>query len=360
LKTGYLVLEDGFYLEGETLGEDNVLGEVVFNTTPSGYEEVVTDPSYFNQIVVFTSPMIGNYGSHPEQWESSCYQAKAIICLELQDTYRDRAFLKELKKQKRGILKSVDTRKLTLYLRNKGTVWGVLVQAENSDQALAKASLEFKKKSSLPQDWVFEVSRPHIEIKEGHQPQGPRVGILDFGVKKNIIRQVQQYSRSVILFPSRTPVDVILAHRIEGLILSNGPGDPASVLDAPVTVEALLGQIPMLAICMGHQILARALKAQTYKLKFGHRGANHPILDKVLNQIYVASHNHGYAVDEKTLPPQAQVTMINLNDQTLAGFILPDKKVVSVQYHPEGCPGPLEVLELFSYFFEEILEYEYC
>jgi len=354
LKSGYLVLEDGFIVSGNFLGENEVLGEVVFNTSASGYEEVVTDPSYYNQIVVFTSPMIGNYGVDLSHWESSCYQARGVVCLEMQNSNRDNFFLTQLKNQGLGVLAKVDTRKLTLHLRDRGTLWGALVQAQSQSEAKAKAVEMIESKDKLPKDWVYQVTRKTIEVLNGAKPEGPRIGVLDFGVKNNILRLVQAQSSSVIVFPSRTSASVIEAHNLDGLVLSNGPGDPMDVQESHQIIANFIGQKPILAICMGHQLLARALGAKTYRLKFGHRGVNHPIQDHLLDRIYVASHNHGYAVDEKTLPPEARVTMKNLNDNTVAGFVLINKKVISVQYHPESCPGPFEARALFDYFFKEI------
>lgn len=352
---GFLVLEDGFCIPGNFIGARETIGEVVFNTSPSGYEEIVSDPSYYNQIIVYTSPMIGNYGVKRDQWESVRYQARGVICLNLQNSPRDCEFLTELKKQGLAVLSDLDTRRLTLYLRDRGTVWGAIVQESDESRALAKAKVLLKDKVTLSRDWVFDVSRKNIEVLPGREPKGPRIGVLDFGVKSNILRLAQKESSSVVVFPARTPASVIEAHNLQGLILSNGPGDPNEVQESHIVIQDLIGKIPMLAICMGHQLLARALGASTYKLKFGHRGANHPIQDLVLNQIYVASHNHGYAVDEGSLPVEAQVRMKNLNDGTVAGFIMPEQKILSVQYHPESCPGPVEARGLFSYFFKEMI-----
>lgn len=355
MNLGFLVLEDGFYIEGRFPFTKEAVGEVVFNTSPSGYEEIVTDPSYYNQIIVFTSPMIGNYGINKQQWESHCYQAKAIVCLELQNSKRDSQFLEELKLQGLATLTQVDTRPLTLHLRNTGTIWGALVEAKNEKEAKAKAQDLIKKNKDTQSDWVYQVSRKNIEVLNGQANNKLRVGILDFGVKQNTVREVQMRSQSVVVFPSRTEAAVIEAHNVDALVLSNGPGDPQNVEHSVEVIQKFIGKKPMLGICMGHQLLSRAYGAQTYKLKFGHRGANHPIEDKVLNTIYVASHNHGYAVDEKTLPPQCQVTMKNLNDGTVAGFTVPSQKILSVQYHPESCPGPLEGRQLFDYFFKEMV-----
>lgn len=354
MKAGYLVLQSGQIFNGQFWGEQPVLGEVVFNTSHSGYEEIMTDPSYHQQIVVMTSPMQGNYGSDPTTWESNCYQAQGFICLELQMSMRDQAFAQQLKEQKKGVMTEIDTRALTHTLREQGTTWGVMLNALDQKQASQLAQKYFEQIKKIDPDWVYAVSAKQISMLPGEKPSGPRVGVLDFGVKKNIIREVQKRSSQVVVFPSRTSDMTIQAHQLDALVLSNGPGNPEDVQVAPITIKALIGKLPIMAICMGHQLLARALGGQTYKLKFGHRGGNHPIKDEVLNRIYMASHNHGYAVEAASLPSQINISMYNLNDQTVAGFTSVADKLLSVQYHPESCPGPTESYELFDYFFKEL------
>lgn len=350
---GYLVLQSGQVFNGQYYGDQPVLGEVVFNTSHSGYEEIMTDPSYYQQIIVMTSPMQGNYGSDSLLWESSGYQAQGFICLELQRSVRDQAFAEQLRQQQKGLMTELDTRALTHTLREQGTTWGVMLKANEKVQAKQLAQKYFEQIKKIDPDWVYAVSTKQISMLAGDCVSGPRVGILDFGVKKNIIREVQKRSSQVVLFPARTSELIIQAHQLDALILSNGPGNPEDVQVAPATIRALLGKLPLMAICMGHQLLARALGGQTYKLKFGHRGGNHPIKDDLLNRIYMASHNHGYAVEEASLPSHIKVSMYNLNDQTVAGFVSQKDKLLSVQYHPESCPGPTESHELFDYFFKE-------
>lgn len=355
VKPGYLVLQSGQVFGGQFGGHQPVMGEVVFNTSHSGYEEIMTDPSYYQQIVVMTSPMQGNYGSYPASWESERYQAQGFICLELQNSIRDHAFLEQLKKQNKGIMTELDTRALTHTLREQGTTWGVMLSALDSKEAVLAAQEYFKKIPNIDKDWVYAVSTKQISMLPGGNPTGPRVGLLDFGVKHNIIREVQKRASQVIIFPARTSELIIQAHQLQALVLSNGPGNPEDVQVAPQTIKSLIGKLPIMAICMGHQLLARALGGQTYKLKFGHRGSNHPIKDEVLKCIYMASHNHGYAVEAKSLPLTVKVSMHNLNDQTVAGFMSISDKLLSVQYHPESCPGPTDSRELFDYFFKELI-----
>lgn len=356
MSTCYLVLETGDVFKGEQPFVKETYGEVVFNTSSSGYEEVVTDTSYFQQIVVMTSPMQGNYGVNETFWESSHPQVKGFICLRMQNTKRDNFFLKMLEKYECAVMTHIDTRALVLKLRDLGTVRGVIVPTESESIAKEKASHYFSQPLGSTQDWVSLVSRKEIDLIKGFKAGGPRVGLLDLGVKNNIIRELQNYCETLVVFPASSQSEVIRAHHIQALILSNGPGDPADVAIVPQTIKKFIGEIPIFGICMGHQLLARALGGKTYKLKFGHRGGNHPIKDKLLNRVYVASHNHGYAVDPSQLIEQGvEVTHINLNDNTCAGLANHDKKYMSVQFHPESCPGPYDSKDLFRYFFREMV-----
>ena len=355
MSLGFLVFEDGTCFAGQMPVAQDVWGEVVFNTSHGGYEEILTDPSYYRQIVVLTAPMQGNYGSQPENWESNCYQAQGLVCLELQKSMRDSQVLKQCQEQGRAILTEVDTRAITLKIREAGAPWGALVAADTPEQAQQKMKELLQQREVLPKDWVYQVSRKQIEMLPGFHPQGPKVGILDFGVKNNIVREVQKRSSQVVVFPARTQSLVLEAHQLQALVLSNGPGNPEDVEAVVENLRGWLGRWPIFAICMGHQLLARALGAQTFRLKFGHRGGNHPIQDLLLNQIYMAAHNHGYAVDPDTLPEGVRPIMYNLNDRTLAGFQDVNRRFLSVQFHPEGAPGPAEPNVLFDYFFKQVV-----
>lgn len=352
---GYLVLESGEIYTGEWQGGTDRAGEVVFNTSHSGYEEIATDPSYFSQIVVMTAPMQGNYGIEDDVWESRQLWIDGFICLEIQDSERDQAWKKRLTENGIPLLTEIDTRMLALRLRQGGTPWGALVQAQDQASALAKAQTLIAQKKTLDKDWVYIASRKEPEVRRGDNMVGPRVAVLDFGSKENILRELQHRCSEIRIFNSRTSVQDILAYNPDGIMLTNGPGDPADVKVAIGTVRELLGVKPIFGICMGHQILGLALGAKTYKLKFGHRGSNHPIRDTVLNQIYVTSQNHGYAVEESTLPSDVKVTHVNLNDGTVAGFYSEKRKCLGIQYHPESCPGPHEASGLFSYFVERMI-----
>ncbi len=353
--SGYLVLETGELYSGLWHGGESRAGEVVFNTSHSGYEEIATDPSYFSQIVVMTAPMQGNYGVDREVWESRRFWIEGFICLQVQDSPRDQTWKQRLIENKIPLLTEIDTRALVLRLRNGGTPWGALVQAKTETEAREKAQSLINEKKTLEKDWVYLVSRKEKERRRGNELTGPRVAVLDFGSKENILRELQGRCSEITLFPSRTSSQEILAGKPDGVLLTNGPGDPADVQVAIQTVRELIGHVPVFGICMGHQILALALGAKTYKLKFGHRGSNHPIRDELLRQIYVTSQNHGYAVEKSSLPPDVQVTQTNLNDGTVAGFYSEKRKCLGIQYHPESCPGPHEASGLFDFFARKMI-----
>lgn len=352
--SGYLVLESGETFEGNwRCGRDRA-GEVVFNTGHSGYEEMATDPSYFKQILVATAPMQGNYGADREVWESRRIWIEGFICLEVQDSKRDRSWIQTLAKQDVPLLSGVLTRELVLQLRNRGTPWGALVQATNPEDAKKKAAPLIAQAKTLDSDWVFQVSREQIEDIEGANRRGPRVAVIDYGCKQNTIRELVKRCREIRVFPSRVTPQEIRAWNPDGILLSNGPGDPQHVKVAVDTVRDLLGWRFIFGICMGHQILSLALGAKTYKLKFGHRGSNHPIRDDMLERIYMTSQNHGYAVDAKSLPSGVTVTHTNLNDNSVSGIRSESQKCMGVQFHPESRPGPHDSAILFDHFLSQI------
>lgn len=354
MKKGYLVLESGEIYEGRWRGGLPRAGEVVFNTSHSGYEEISTDPSYFGQIMVMTAPMQGNYGVSRDAWESRQMWLEGFISLEVQESARDASWLRQLDTAGIPVLTDLDTRRIVLRLRDLGTPWGALVRADDEDQARRQALSLIQEKKQIDPDWVFAVSRPEIEVLKGELANGPRIAVMDYGTKHNILRELRRRCSEVAIFPSRTPEGVVRDWNPSGLLLSNGPGNPAAVKEAVATVRALLGWKPVFGICMGNQILSLALGAKTYRLKFGHRGGNHPVQDALLNEIYVTSQNHGYAVDENSLPSDVRVTHWNLNDQTVEGIECSTKTCFGVQYHPESHPGPHEARKLFDYFLNGI------
>ena len=353
--TAYLVLESGETYKGLWHGGVDRAGEVVFNTSHSGYEEIATDPSYFSQIVVMTAPMQGNYGIEDDVWESRKIWIEGFIALEIQDSERDHAWKNRLSQNGIPLVTEIDTRALVMRLRSGGTPLGALVKAESESEARQKADVLIAAKRTLDTDWVYIASRKESEVRKGDNMVGPRIAVLDFGSKENILRELQARCSEIKLFNSRSSVQDILAYNPDGIMLTNGPGNPADVKVAIGTVRELLGAKPIFGICMGHQVLALALGAETYKLKFGHRGSNHPIKDDLLEQIYMTSQNHGYAVSESSLPADIKVTQRNLNDGTVAGFYSEKRKCLGIQYHPESCPGPHEATGLFDYFVGRML-----
>ncbi len=351
---GYLVLESGETFAGAWHGDPAKItgraGEVVFNTSHSGYEEISTDPSYFNQIIVMTATMMGNYGADKACWQSRQLWFDGFVACQVQRSTRDSSWEQRLLSNGIPILSDLDTRKIVLHLRDNGTPWGALVQATSEDEARMKAKVLIDEKKKVQNDWVHLVSVPKMISRTGENKSGPRVALLDFGCKENTFVELLKKCSEVAVFNSRTPDRMIRDWSPNGIFLSNGPGDPAAVQDAVETVRSLLGWKPLFGICMGHQILSRALGASTYRLKFGHRGGNHPVKDQIMNQIYVTSQNHGYAVDDRTLPTEAKVTHVNLNDNTVEGIECKSKKAMSVQFHPESHPGPREARILFDHF----------
>ncbi|MDZ4662509.1 MAG: glutamine-hydrolyzing carbamoyl-phosphate synthase small subunit [Pseudomonadota bacterium] len=352
MKKGFLVLDSGEVYSGKWEGGKNRAGEVVFNTSHFGYEEMATDPSYYSQILVLTSPMQGNYGAHKEFHESPMLSIEGFICLEIQNSERESSWLKRLTTSDIPVLTEIDTRGLVLRLRDKGTPWGALVAAADPQEAIKISASLIEAGQKKDRDWVYAVSRKEIEILQGEKSNGPRVAILDFGTKENIIRELRKRSREVAIFPSRATALQIQKWEPTALFLTNGPGDPLEVKQATETIKELLGWRPVFGICMGHQILARALGLSTFKLKFGHRGGNHPVQDLRSGRVYVTSQNHGYAVDLGQLTSGISPTHINLNDKTNEGLECPSKKCQSVQFHPESCPGPNDAREIFDHFVE--------
>ncbi len=383
LKKGILVLEDGQEFEGilfgapvsaETilkaskttgLAKDRGYGEVVFNTSMTGYQEILTDPSYYGQMVCMTTPHIGNTGVNADDPESLHPWCAGFIVHEMSEApsnWRSSgtldAYLEEY-----GIpgIHSIDTRALTRHLRAQGVVRGVILPLE--DRTRAKTLL-----GSLPRfegrDLIGEVTtkksyRWNSSGKpSARAPEMPGVArkkrfnvvAMDFGVKWNLLNSLEHFGCDIEVMPAHATAEEILAKKPDGIFLSNGPGDPAAAPYAAKTVRELVGKVPLFGVCMGHQILALALGARTYKLKFGHRGGNQPVMDRTTNHVEISSHNHGYSVDGSSLPKEVEVTHVNLNDKTVEGLAVPSMKAFSVQYHPEACPGPHDSVELFERF----------
>lgn len=355
-KSGFLVLESGECFQGDWLGGEAQAGEVVFNTSHSGYSEVATDPSYFSQIVIMTSSQQGNYGHQSAFEESKVAHIKGFVCLEMQNTERQHEWHNYLVENQVGILSNLDTREIVLSLREQGTQWGALLPAKDKDEAL-KLSAEIinQQKKTNESDWAHVVSTKESYTLKGQATSGPRVALIDYGVKENIKRELLARCSEVKVFPSRVSADEVLVYKPDGILLSNGPGDPKDIQVAVSTIKNLLGKKPIFGICMGHQLLSLALGADTYKLKYGHRGSNHPVRDELVNKIYITSQNHGYSVLNETLPSDVKVTHTNLNDNTVAGIFSAKHNCFSVQFHPENRPGPEDALMLFDEFVKKLI-----
>ncbi|MDR3606065.1 MAG: glutamine-hydrolyzing carbamoyl-phosphate synthase small subunit [Oligoflexia bacterium] len=370
-RKGVLILEDGQEFEGLLFGapvtadsivkasktsglaKDRGYGEVVFNTSMTGYQEILTDPSYYGQMVCMTTPHIGNTGVNDEDPESQHPWCAGFIVHEMSEepsNWRSRGSLRAYLEE-HGIpgIYGIDTRALTRHLRAQGVVRGVILPLE--DRARARDLLE-----GLPRfegrDLIGEVTTKK-SYRWGKSAAGSgkyKVVAMDFGLKWNLLNSLEHFGCEIEVVPANTSADEILSRKPDGIFLSNGPGDPAAAPYAAKTVRALVGKVPLFGVCMGHQILALAMGAKTYKLKFGHRGGNQPVIDRSTGHVEISSHNHGYAVDGSSLPKEIEVTHINLNDKTVEGLAVPSANAFSVQYHPEACPGPHDSVELFERF----------
>ena len=371
-KAALLVLADGTTYHGWSFGaEGTAVGEVVFNTGMTGYQEVLTDPSYSGQIVTFTYPELGNTGVNPEDEESETIQAKAVIARNITyrpSNWRSTQSLPDYLKEKNipGIY-GIDTRSLTRKLRDYGAINGG-ISTEILDperllnivkQAPDMAGLNLVKEVTTDKtyEWSQETETEwEFASKDGRDNNSLTVVAIDFGVKRNILRRLASYGCKVIVVPANTPSEEILAHNPDGIFLSNGPGDPAAVTEGIATTKALLeAEKPTFGICMGHQILGLSLGAETFKLKFGHRGLNQPA-GLQQTQIEITSQNHGFAIAEDSLGADVEITHLNLNDRTVAGLRHKTLPFFSVQYHPEASPGPHDADYLFAKFVKLMRE----
>jgi carbamoyl-phosphate synthase small subunit len=345
-----LVLEDGTVFRGQSIGAaTSAIGEVVFNTSMFGYQEILTDPSYAGQIVLMTYPLIGNYGINREDIESRRIQVAGFIVREACDEpSHDRAVAtvsEYLIAHNVPGIAGIDTRALTRRLRSRGVMMGALAVDEGAGTALERLR-EAQRYDTV--DFVRLVTTEHPVVT--NDQAGPHVVIVDLGVKFNIQRSLRALGCRLTVVPAATPADEILALRPAGVVLSPGPGDPMQLDPIVREVRALLGRAPILGICLGHQLLARALGAKTFKLKFGHRGGNHPVKDLVTGRVTITAQNHGYAVDPDTLRNGAEVSQINLNDLTVEGLTHRELPLLSIQYHAEASPGPWDNRETFDRF----------
>jgi carbamoyl-phosphate synthase small subunit len=359
-----IALETGLTFTGRLFGAPrDAAGELVFHTGMTGYQEILTDPSYAGQIVLFTAPHIGNYGIHAGDFESAHVHPAAVIvrdhCRRTYHRHSERSLDEILRRDAVPGLSDVDTRALTVAVRDQGTCRAAIGQADTDtmiERARAVAPIENT-------DWVARVStREPYEFTASDPPPNNdkpfHVAVLDFGVKKSIIARLAAEGISGRVLPSRTSAAEILAGDYEGVFLSNGPGDPAGQPALVATVKTLLeADLPMFGICLGHQLLARALGAETIKLPFGHHGANHPVQKLASSRVEITSQNHNYAVPADSLDPKtASITHLSLNDDTVEGMELLGRPVYSVQYHPEAAPGPRDSHYLFERFRRNMAE----
>lgn len=353
-----LLLEDGTVFEGRSFGAAGLAcGEVVFNTSMTGYQEILTDPSYYEQIITMTYPLIGNYGTNADDRESRRIFARGFIVKEncnYPSNWRNSGSLCEyLKANNIVALEGIDTRKLVKHIRTQGAMRGIISSTELRPDALKKKLAEYP--GLVGRDIVKDVTlKKPYKFNLKHKTQNSKlwkVVAFDFGIKQNILRLLYSHGCSVYVVPADTTAKNVLSQKPDGVFLSNGPGDPAAVDYAIKTVRELLGKIPIFGICLGHQILALALGARTYKLKFGHRGANHPVKNLQTGAVEITAQNHGFCVDIGSLRDKnVELTHINLNDNTLEGFRCKKLAAFSVQYHPESSPGPHDSRYLFRSF----------
>ena len=352
-RPGFLILEDGNFFEGTLLGGGETLGEVVFNTAMTGYQEAVTDPSYAGQIITFTYPMVGNYGVSAEAMESSRAHAVGVVMREAVDRAdaadAEMGWLEWLEENGVSALTGVNTRVLVRHVRESGAMRGGIFPSEVGREK----ALEVVRSSPGMEgrDLASTVGPPEAIEIEG---EGAHVVALDTGIKSSIVSQLADRGCRVTLLPPTSPPSEVVGRDPDLVFLANGPGDPAAVEQVVGTVRELVGRFPVVGICLGHQLLCRAVGLETFKLRYGHRGSNHPVKDLETGVIEITSQNHGFAVDPASLPGDVEVTHVNLYDGTVEGLRHRARPVFCVQYHPEAAPGPHDADYLFRQFLEEI------
>lgn len=354
-----LVLEDGFHLYGEAFGskEDSDVFEIVFNTSMTGYQEILSDPSYFGQGVLFTNPLIGNYGINRDDFEALTPSLSAVFVSTLCDrpsNFRAKLSLEAfLASAKIPGLQGIDTRAVVRHIRSQGVLRGKIVSEERNSKEVQKELVE----TPLRHDHV-----QHVMTKKAYEipASGKRIVLMDFGAKLNILHALVGHGCSVIVVPGNSSYEEILSYAPDGILVSNGPGDPMDNREAIATLSKLIeSDIPIFGICLGHQLISLAKGGKTYKMKFGHRGANQPVIDLKIGKVLITSQNHGYAVDEKSLEGTGLVpTYVNLNDRTIEGVKDIRHPVSSVQFHPEAAAGPHDAYPLIQDFLKTIDEKE--
>jgi carbamoyl-phosphate synthase small subunit len=354
-----LLLEDGKLFEGKAAGKiGTTTGEICFNTGMTGYQEIFTDPSYFGQIIVMNNVHVGNYGIEPSEIESDSIKISGMICKKFNDGFSRKRATQSLEEYfvNDGVvaISDVDTRAIVRYIRDKGAM-NCIISSETTDIESLKAQL-----AKVPKMEGLELSSKVSTTKAyelGDANAKYKVAVLDFGVKKNILRCLTERGCALKVFPMKTSIKDILEYNPDGIMLSNGPGDPGVMKDEISLIKNLVETgIPIFGICLGHQLLAESQGISTYKLHAGHRGINHPVKNIITGKSEITSQNHGFTinVDDIAKNPQVEITHVNLNDNTIEGIRIKNKPVFSVQYHPEACPGPLDARYLFDDFVANI------
>lgn len=365
-----LILEDGTIFQGEKLGADSdAFGEIVFNTSMTGYQEMLTDPSYGGQILVLTYPIVGNYGINEFDWESKKIQVRGVVvrqdCLNPSHPDMRNTIDEYLKAQDIPGISGVDTRAVTRRLRTRGVMMGAITRS--GDLCNSKKMIELQPRYG-DEDVVTQVTTSETyewtgmgDSKTSVNPRQDvskrlRIVVYDLGVKFNILKSLYVRGCEVVVVPSHASPEKIISMRPDGVLLSPGPGDPEMLDDVVQTVRRLAGDVPIMGICLGHQVVALAFGGKTFKLPFGHRGGNHSVLEKSTGRVYITAQNHGYAVSDIRLPQELEITHIDLSDGTIEGLRHRTLPIMTIQYHSEASPGPLDNGYLFDRFIEMVRE----
>lgn len=349
---GYLQLENGMTFEGDLFGyvNEKVIGEVVFNTSMTGYQEILTDPSYYGQIVTMTYPLIGNYGINFDYEQSKTIKARGFIVKEVShkpNNFNNEMTLSDyLESEGVTAISGIDTRMLTKILRNEGVMRGMI-----TTHMMPKTKL-----IEILETYDNSKSVANVSIEESYEIEGEKdkkhIVAIDYGMKTNIVNMFKEKGLKITVVPYNTSAEEIRKLNPDALFLSNGPGDPADLPECVEVIKEFVGKLPIVGICLGHQLASLALGGKTKKLKFGHRGGNHPVKNLETESVYITSQNHGYVVDE--LPSNVEVTYVNVNDGSIEGMKCEDKNIFTIQFHPEACPGPYEGKQLFDEFMKVI------